>query len=61
MAEIIKFKTAAKQLERAKKRAQGTENAARSGRTKALKNLEVTSLKRARDALDAHRLEEPEG
>ena len=61
MAEIIKFKTAAKQLERAKKRAQGTENAARSGRTKALKNLEATSLKRARDTLDAHHLEEPEG
>lgn len=61
MAEIIKFKTAAKQLERAKKRAQGTENAARSGRTKALKNLEATSLKKARDALDAHHLEEPEG
>ena len=61
MAEIIKFKTAAKQLYRVKKRAQGTENAARSGRTNALKKLEATALKKARDGLDAHRLEEPEG
>jgi hypothetical protein len=61
MAEIIKFKAAAKQLERARKRAQGTENAARSGRTKALKKLESAALKKAREALDAHRLEEPEG
>ncbi|MCB2095735.1 MAG: DUF4169 family protein [Rhodobacteraceae bacterium] len=60
MAEIINFKTASKQLDRTKKRAQGTENAARSGRTKALRKLEEAARRKARDTLDAHRMEDPD-
>lgn len=60
MAEIVNLRAARKDRERAKKRAEGDENAARFGRTKALKALEKARAEKARDDLDAHRREEPQ-
>jgi hypothetical protein len=56
MAEIINLRSAKKTLARVKKRAQGDENAAKFGRTKAQKSLETTEADKARQALDGHRL-----
>ncbi len=53
---IISLRTRRKERERAKKLAQGTANAAKSGRTKALKALEVTRAERDAARLDGHRL-----
>lgn len=61
MAEIVNLRAARKTRERAKKRTEADENAARFGRTKALKALEKARAGKARDALDAHRREEPQG
>ncbi|MBS0565418.1 MAG: DUF4169 family protein [Proteobacteria bacterium] len=57
MAEIVNLRQAKKARERAEKRAQGDENAARFGRTKALKALEKARADKERDALDQHRRE----
>ncbi len=58
MAEVVRLKTAKKRLARAKIAAQGAENAARFGKTKAEKLHEAAEAARARAALDAH-LREP--
>ncbi|WP_347310059.1 DUF4169 family protein [Defluviimonas sp. SAOS-178_SWC] len=60
MAEIVNLRAARKERDRAMKRAGADENAARFGRTKALKVLEKTRAEKARDTLDAHRREEPQ-
>ena len=60
MAEIVNLRTARKDRERAKKRAEADENAARFGRTRALKALEKARAEKDRDHLDAHRREEPQ-
>ncbi len=59
MAEIVNLRAARKARERAKDRAEADENAARFGRTKALKALERARAEKARETLDAHRREEP--
>jgi hypothetical protein len=60
MAEIVNLRLEKKQRKRVKKRADGTENATRYGQTKASRSLDAALVKKARDTLDAHRLEEPE-
>jgi len=55
MAEIINLRQAKKARDRADKRAAGDENAARSGRSKALKALEKARAKKERAGLDAHK------
>lgn len=60
MAEVINLRAARKSRERQKKRAEGDENAARFGRTKALKALQRARAEKDRATLDAHRREEPE-
>ncbi len=59
MAEIVNLRAARKARERAEARAAADENAARFGRTKALKALEKARAEKAREMLDAHRREEP--
>ncbi|MEI2804592.1 DUF4169 family protein [Albidovulum sp.] len=59
MAEIVNLRAARKARERAEARAAADENAARFGRTKALKALEKARAEKARETLDAHRREEP--
>lgn len=53
--EVINLRQAKKALARAKARAQGTENAVKSGQTTAQKSLEAAQRDKARAALDAHR------
>lgn len=60
MAEIVNLRTARKSRDRAKDRARAEENAARFGRTKAVRELEHARSEKARLDLDAHRREEPE-
>ncbi len=55
MAEIINLRQVRKTRSRAEKRAAGDENAARHGRSKALKALEETRNTREAARLDAHR------
>ena len=55
MAEIINLRQAKKTRARAEKRAAGDENAARAGRTKALKALEKAQADKVRADLDGHR------
>ncbi|MFO1174348.1 MAG: DUF4169 family protein [Paracoccaceae bacterium] len=57
MADIINLRQAKKTRERAGKRAAGDENAARFGRTKALKALEKARAEKDRADHDAHRRE----
>ncbi len=57
MAEPIKFRQAKKRQERAKKRAQGEENAVKFGETKAQRQARERDAARARAQLDAHRRE----
>jgi hypothetical protein len=59
MAEVVNLRAARKARERAEARAAADENAARFGRTKALKALEKARAEKARETLDAHRREEP--
>ena len=54
MAEVVNLRAAKKTLARAKKRAQGAENAAIFGRTKAQKDLEKARAEKAAADLDAH-------
>jgi len=55
MAEIVNLRQARKDRARAGKRAMGAENAARSGRSKALRALEEARAEKDRTDLDAHR------
>ena len=55
MVEIINLRQAKKTRERAKKHSEGDENAARFGRTKALKALEEARADKERASLDGHR------
>lgn len=55
MAEIINLRQAKKIRARAEKRAAADENAARSGRSKALKALEKARADKERAALDGHK------
>ncbi|MDW4551424.1 DUF4169 family protein [Defluviimonas sp. D31] len=57
MAEIVNLRNARKAQKRAKARAEGDENAARFGRTKAQRELEQARADKARAELDAHRRE----
>ncbi len=59
MAEVVNLRAVRKARERAEARAAADENAARFGRTKALKALEKARAEKARATLDAHRREEP--
>jgi len=59
MAEIVNLNRFRKQQDRAKKRVQGDENAAKFGRTKAQRALEEAQGEKARTTLDAHRRETP--
>lgn len=55
MAEIVNLRQVRKVRQRDEKRAAADENAARFGRTKALKALEKARNDRAEAMLDAHR------
>jgi len=55
MADIINLRAAKKAQTRAKTRAQGDENAAKFGRTKAEKSLQSARAAKARADLDAHK------
>ena len=55
MADVVNLRLARKSRERAKARAEGDENAARFGRTAALKELEKARADKARASLDAHK------
>jgi len=55
MAEIVNLRQARKARDRAAARLQADGNAAKHGRTKALKKLEEARADKARAALDAHR------
>lgn len=57
MAEIVNLRQARKARTRDEKRAAADENAARHGRSKALKALEKARNDRAEARLDAHRLD----
>jgi Domain of unknown function (DUF4169) len=57
MADIINLRQVRKAKTRDEKRAAADENAARHGRSKALRALEEARNDRARAALDAHRLD----
>ena len=57
MAEVINLRTAKKAQARAAKRAAGDANAARFGRSKALKSLEKARTDKARADLDGHERE----
>lgn len=59
MAEIVNLRAVRKHRDRVRKRAEADENAARFGRTKALKALEKARAAKAEGELDAHRREEP--
>jgi len=54
MAEIINLRAAKKAAARAKTRAQGDENAAKFGRTRAQKTAEAAQAEKAKRDLDAH-------
>lgn len=55
MAEIINLRTARKQAARKAARQQGTENAAKSGLTKAERTLQQAKADQAARHLDGHR------
>lgn len=57
MAEIINLRQAKKTREIAKKAREGTENAARYGRSKALKSLQQARAEKERRNLDRHKVE----
>ena len=57
MAEIVNLKAARKARQKAEAKAQADANAAKHGRTKALKALEKARTEKARALLDGHRLE----
>jgi len=57
MAEIVNLKAARKARERAEAKARADANAAKHGRTKALKALEKARAEKAKAVLDGHRLE----
>lgn len=59
MAEVVNLRAARKARDRAKARVEADENAARFGRSKALKALEKARADRARASHDAHLREEP--
>lgn len=58
MAEVINLRQAKKALARAKDRAQGTENAAKFGRSKAERQAEDADRDKARRHLDGHHRDE---
>ncbi|WP_343082389.1 DUF4169 family protein [Ostreiculturibacter nitratireducens] len=60
MAEIVNLRAARKAKDRLKKRAQGSENAVKFGRTKAERELEKARADKARALLDGHEREAPE-
>lgn len=56
MVKIISLRAARKSQNRAKKRAQGNENAAKFGQSKALKKRSATQRKRQEQLLDGAKL-----
>lgn len=59
MAEIIRLRNARKQRDRAKKRAQGDENAIKFGQTREERQLGRARADKAARDLDAHRRDMP--
>ncbi|MFN0113061.1 MAG: DUF4169 family protein [Paracoccaceae bacterium] len=59
MADVVNLNAWKKSAARAKKRAEADENAARFGRTKALRKLEQARAEKARAGLDGHLVAEP--
>jgi hypothetical protein len=59
MAQIINLRAAKKAASRDKARAQGDENAAKFGRSRAEKAAEQARAKKAKAHLDAHQREVP--
>ena len=57
MSNVTNLRQFRKQADRVKKRAQGAENAANHGRTKAQKVLDAAQNERARKMLDQHQIE----
>ncbi len=57
MSDIINLRLAKKTKKRVKKRREGDENAARFGRTKALKSLEIARAEKTSADLDGHKRE----
>lgn len=55
MAEIVNLRLARKRADRAAKQAQGDENAARHGRSKAERQLEDARAEKAARDLEAHK------
>lgn len=58
MAEVINLRRAKKALARAKSRAQGTENAAKSGRSKVERQAGEAARDKATRHLDGHRIDD---
>ena len=61
MAEIINLRQVRKQKDRAAARAKGTESAAKSGRSKALQQLEKARAEKAARDLDGKLRDGPSG
>ena len=59
MAEIFNLRAAKKAASRAKSRAQGDENAAKFGQSRAEKTAEKMRAEKAKAQLDAHKRETP--
>lgn len=59
MTQIINLRAARKAKDRLKKRAQGDENAAKFGQTKAERELEQARAEKARAFLDGHERDKP--
>ncbi len=57
MADPVNLRLARKQLDRAKKRAQGAENAAKHGVSKADRSLEKARADKDARGLDQHRID----
>ncbi len=60
MNQPVNLNRARKQRARAEARARGTENAAKSGRTKAERLMEALRNERAAKMLDRHRIDDDE-
>ena len=59
MADIVNLRQARKQKARDAARSRGTEAAAKSGRSKALKALEKAQAEQAKRTFDGHKIDSP--
>ena len=60
MSNTVNLKQARKEKTRAKRRAEGSENALKFGHSKAEKQERLAELKRAQERFDAHKRDKPE-